>query len=98
MPANSPKLKTPQVIAKADSSALHNYWREEDSHCLTKVKPTRLCDIILPNETIAQPTNCGQTPPSSTLSTVAKDAVIVIKLKSSSLISLGQLCDDGCKI
>ena len=98
IPVNSPKLKTPQVIAKADSGASHNYWRENDAHCLTNVKPTRPCDIVLPDATVIRPTNCGQIPLSSSLSSIAKDTVIIPKLKSSSLISLGQLCDDGYKI
>ena len=98
IPVNSPKSKTPQVIAKADSGASHNYWREEDAHCLTNVQPTKPCDIILPNAAVIRPSKCRQIPLLSTLSSTAKDAVIVPKLKSSSLISLGQLCNDGCKI
>ena len=67
-------------------------------HCLTNIKPAKKCNIILPNATAIQPSQSGQIPLSAKLSTSAKDALILPKLKSSSLISLGQLCDDNCTV
>ena len=40
----------------------------------------------------------GKVPLSEHLSTTAQTALILPNLKSSSLISIGQLCDDGCKV
>ena len=98
-PANSPPIsKPPVVIAKGDSAASHNYWREEDKHCLTNITRAKPCDIILPNAMAIKPSHSGQLPLSTALSNQAKDATIIPKLKSSSLISLGQLCDDGCNV
>lgn len=53
---------------------------------------------MLPNATSIQPSNRGQLLLSKKLSTVEKDAIVVLKLNSSSLISLGQLCDDGYEV
>ena len=44
---NSPKMKT--AIAKGDSAATHNYWRDKDKHCLTSLEQAPLCNAILPN-------------------------------------------------
>ena len=93
---NSPKQRV--VIAKGDSAATHNYWRQEDTQCLMYIKPASPHNIILPNSGIIQPTHSGHFPLSNKLSTKAKDALILPKLTSSSLISLGQLYDDDCKV
>ena len=98
-PVNSPiQHNRATVIAKGDSAASHNYWREEDMHCLANIEPANPCQIMLLNADSIHPSNRGQLPLSNKLSKAAKDAIIVPKLKSSSLISLGQLCDDGCKV
>lgn len=67
-------------------------------HCLTQLNPATPCKIVLPNADNIQPTQFVQLPLSSSLSASVKDAIILPKLKISSLMSLGQLCDDGCKI
>ena len=95
-PVNSPKPSV--VIAKGDSAATHNYWREKDKHCLTNITKAKPCQIILPNAAQVHPSQSGQLPLSKHLSAKAKDATIVPQLKSSSLISLGKLCDDGCNV
>jgi hypothetical protein len=43
-------------------------------------------------------TEQGELPLSNLLSTKATKTAILPKLKSANLISLGQLCDDGCTI
>ena len=40
----------------------------------------------------------GELPISNHLSTKGKTAIVLPDLTSSSLISLGQLCDDGCNV
>ena len=98
-PVNSPLYsKPPIVIAKGDSTASHNYWREQDKHYLTYITSAKPCEIILSNATAVKSSQCGRLPLSAALSNKAKDATIIPKLKSSSLISLGQLCDDGCNV
>ena len=95
-PVNSPKPSV--VIAKGDSAATHNYWQEKDKHCLTNIRKAKPCEIILPNAAQVHSSQSGQLPLSKHLSAKAKDATVVPQLKSSSLISLGQLCDDGCDV
>ena len=41
------------VIAKGDNTATHNYWKDEDQHCLNSLQTAASCNVILPNaETI----------------------------------------------
>ena len=54
--------------------------------------------VLLPNNEMISSNEKGQIPLSSLLSKEAKTAQILPKLASSSLISLGQLCDDDCVI
>ena len=54
--------------------------------------------VTLPNNVSIQSTEKGNIPFSSKLSASAKDASILPGLESSSLVSLGQLCDDDCEI
>ena len=50
----------------------------------------------LPNSTVINDTKVGYLPLSNLLSTAAKKARILKDLTSASLISIGQLADDGC--
>ena len=52
----------------------------------------------LPNNASMHSKECGQLLLSNLLSQHAKTAHIFDELKSASLISLGKLCDDSCKI
>ena len=36
------------AIAKGDRTATHNYWKEEDQHCLTSLQPAATYNVILP--------------------------------------------------
>ena len=104
LPVNSPNKytsctrATPIVIAKGDSAASHHYWRPEDQHYLTEPSPNTAIQVQLPNASKIGSTVQGQLPLHRKLSTTAKNAIVLPALKSSSLISLGQLCDDNCKI
>ena len=86
------------VIAKGDSGASHHYWRKADVKCLNNVQPNKSIKVTLPNSQSISSTIQGTLPLSNELTSKAKIAVVLPNLTSSSLISLGQLCDDGCNI
>ena len=104
LPANSPNKNTlcarttPIVIAKGDSAASHHYWRPEDQHCLKEPSLNTAIQVQLPNASKIGSTVQGQLPLHRKLSTTAKNAIVLPALKSSSLVSLGKLCDDKCNI
>ena len=54
--------------------------------------------VTLPNSNSIVSETKGQLPLSCKLSPKAKEAIVLPKLQSSSLISLGQLCDDNCNV
>jgi hypothetical protein len=86
-------------VAKADSGASRHYITENDANVLTqyqKVKngPT----VFLPNLQTMSAIAKGLLPFTENLSYNARTAHVFEKLQSSSLISLGQLCDDDCNI
>ena len=65
---------------------------------LDNIEECRGPSVQLPNNERISSNEKGQLPLSDILSTAAKTAHILPKLASSSLISLGQLCDDDCII
>ena len=68
MPTNSPaKNNSSLVIAKGDSAATYNYWREEYQHCLTSMQQDKPWHVILPDAETVQPSNRDQLPLSSQL-------------------------------
>ena len=85
-------------MAKGDSAASSHYWRDQDKTVLNNIKNCIGPSVLLPNNELISSTSRGQLPLSSDLSNAAKTAMILPKLTSSSLISLGQLCDDDCAI
>ena len=54
--------------------------------------------VTLPNGETLTSTRAGYLPLPAELSTRAKKATLLKNLKSSTLISFGQLCDDGCEV
>ena len=54
--------------------------------------------VYLPNMDTIQTTHMGKLPFNTQLSNIAITANVLLSLKSASLISLGQLCDDNCNI
>ena len=90
-----PKSQT--IIAKGDSAASNHYWALRDSMVLDDVEvdpigPT----VILPDTSTLTATKQGNLPIQQ-LSSAAKKTAVFDNLQSS-LISLGQLCDDGCTV
>ena len=86
------------VIAKGDSGATKHYWRPKDKDVLNDLKSFQGANVTLPNNVSIQSTEKGNIPFSEKLSEAAKDASVLPGLESSSLVSLGQLCDDDCEI
>ena len=82
------------VIAKGDSGATHHYWRVEDANYLQKLNTNDNTTVMLPNSKEIRSTAQGQLPLSNQISQYVKDDIVLPDLKRSSLISLGQLCDN----
>ena len=91
-------LTSPVIMAKGDSAASKHYWRPQDKKVLDEIEQCLGPSVLLPNNTTIVSTKKGQVPFSSDLSKEAKTAQILPRLASSSLISLGQLCDDDCVV
>ena len=85
-----------QIVAKADSGASRNYWRLQDTKCLKNITNKTGTPVTLPNKTTIIPTQEGTIPLSNKLSLSAQKATVLPALKSASLISIGQVCDDNC--
>ena len=96
LPDNSHKKSI--VIAKGDSGASHHYIRQQDQHCLTDIKPNSSARVTLPNAKAISSTKQGNLNLHKSLTSKATNAVILPQLQSSSLVSLGQLCDDDCQV
>ena len=96
--ANPPiNLRTPICIAKADSGATNHYFRPNDSSTLEHVSPANGPQIMLPNNMSLTATNVGLLPIKH-LTPKGRRAHIIPGLESASLLSMGQLCDDGCEV
>ena len=83
-------------VLKADSGATGHYLRSSEKTMLLNLKlhstgPT----VRLPNHEVMTPNQIG-TLPIPTLSPLACKAHVYPSLKSASLLSIGQLCDDDC--
>ena len=85
------------IIFKADSGASHHSLKPKDSRSLLKMNriSNRPTDTLLDNMQL-HVTQQWVSPLSNILSTKAKKANILPLLVNSSLLSVGQLCDDDC--
>jgi hypothetical protein len=87
----------PTFLAKADSGASSHYFRQNDQHALSRLHPTPFGPtVMLSDSTHTRVTQTGKLSLHSSLSAKAKQAHILDGITNSSLISLGQLCDDNC--
>ena len=98
IPPNNVNIILPICIAKGDSGATVHYWREADEECLKDIETCIGPAVILPNKQTILATKSGTLPLHHNLSNRAKKATILPGLKSTSLISLGQLFDDDCDV
>ena len=88
---NYSEVPPKHIIAKGDSAASKHYWREEDEQCLNDIRPYKGQSVVLPDADTIEPSKKGVLPLSNQLSNEAQTATVLPKLKSSSLISLGQV-------
>ena len=87
----------PKQVAKANSGASKHYFRKQDAKFLSKVIKSIGPPVTLPDNNTITPQHVGhQNIP--LLSPKATKTYVFDELKSSSLISLGQLCDDDCDV
>ena len=92
-----PSTQNISITIKADSGTTKYYFRKEDIDCLSDIHPTNGPAVYLPNMNTIPVTHKG-TLPIKHLFQEATKVSILPQLKSTSLLSLGQLCDDDCDI
>ena len=85
-------------MAKGATGATNHYWMQKDKWILKHTTKIDGPSVQLPDGQVISTSHKGELPLPSCLSSKAKTTMILPKLKSSNLISLGQLCDDGCSI
>ena len=95
---SSPTTRKDYIIAKGDSGASNHYFRPEDKRVLSNITPANGPDVHQPDSTVLTTEATGTVPIDDSLSADAKKAMILPDLKSASLISLGQLCNDYCLV
>ena len=86
------------TLAKADSGASDHYFMQEDNKYIHNLKVHNSNPITLPNKEVIKATQKGELVLHKSLSKEAQTAQILPMLKSSSLISIGKLCDDNCQV
>ena len=92
------EFKGDTIIAKGDSGATSHYWRDKDRACLKNIISSPGPTVTLPNNTKITSREQGQLPLHAKFSSEALTTSILPGLQSSSLISLGQLCDNDCDV
>ena len=85
----------PPPLCKADSGASKHYIRELDEDLLDNVVVDDGPAVTLPDKSILKSNKSGFIPVPQ-LSQKARQAHIIPGLTNSSLLSMGQLCDDNC--
>ena len=87
------------VKVAVDSGASSNYLQPEDSHCATEISVDHFGPTVtLPDASTIQSNKTAQLPLSPQLSSAAQSSHILPGLKSTSLLSVGKMCDDGCDV
>ena len=98
-PVTSERSFTSVVLAKADSGASQHYLCPKDAKVLTNLHSTFPGPIVhLPDNSTIQATHKGGLPlkHGTALPPAATKTHVFPQLQSSSLVSIGQLCDDNC--
>ena len=95
-PRDKPTSST-TIIAKGDSAASNHYLKPKDAHILLDKHKATGPPVSLPNSDLISSNEAGWLPIPK-LSKEATHASVLPQLKTSSLISLGQLCDDDCTV
>ena len=87
---------TNYYAALADTAATHNYLEEKATEHCTNIQQAFGPNVKVANGNIISPTKQGILKISKELSNEAQHSFIFDELKTGSLISIGQLCDDDC--
>ena len=82
---------------KADSGASGNYIKNSDKHVLDNLQSKLGPQVTLPDSTTIQSTQTGHLPIPG-LSAPATTSHVFNDLHSSSLLSVGKMCDDDCLV
>ena len=85
-------------IAKLDSGASQHYFKSQHSNFLKKISTANATPILLPNNTTVHAKLKGTLSLHPSLSEKASTALIVPNLKNESLLSVGQIYDNNCKV
>ena len=85
-------------MTKGDSAASSHCLRKADKQCIKSITRFNRSSILLLNNLIITTNKKGLLPLSSNLLPNAQTVMILPNLKSASLISIGQLCDDNCNV
>ena len=88
------KLTT--ATLKADSGASKHFVTSRDKPILSHVSKSTSTAVVLPNRTALASNTVGTLNLHPNISAKASQAHILPGLTNSSLLSIGQLCDDGC--
>ena len=95
--ASTCTLNNLSAIAKLDSGATRHLFKTTHSNHLNDITMTTTSNqIILPNNEIIKAKQKGFLNLHPTISKKASETLIVSNLLNESLLSVGQLCDDGC--
>ena len=86
------------VTAKLDSGASKHYVRPQDKQCLSDIITVPPSLVGLPDKTFSEITQQGKMNLDPALSPTAQTGHVLNNLKSATLLSAGQLCDDDCTI
>ena len=84
-------------MAKADTGTSQHYFKNTDPAIINKLqKVPHITDIQLPDNSTIETSHVGILLLHQSLANRAKQVQILPKLTNTSLLSIGQLCDDNC--
>ena len=96
---SSPKhTTTRRIVVKGNSGATTHYIGPQDAAVLQHVSVEQGLTVHQQDNTEMRAIASGELPLSTKLSTTAKEAYSLPNLWSLSLIALGKLCNDDCKV
>ncbi len=86
------------ATVKADTGTSHHYFKSSDARVLRNIRPiSNGPSVLLPNGDTLQANKQAFIPINNNLSLQAQCTYIFPGLENSSLLSIGQLCDDNCQ-
>ena len=96
-PVAPEKKLTTQFLLKADTGASRHFVKSEHLEHLGSIQRIKNGpSALLPNNEKIKPTFVGNLPINTRLKEDATEALVYPDITNESLLSIGQLCDDGC--